>query len=84
MLEKIKVTVTKEDGKPICAEAGEGVSFLTDQNPVLIVKKDGRTVETFSPGGVFDLLQFTVRQMESLGVKERNELYEAVGLQTFS
>lgn len=80
-MEKIKVTVAREDGKLIHAGSGEDVNYLTDQNPVLIVRKDGGTVETFSPGGMFDLLQFTVRQLEGLGVKERNELYEAFGLE---
>lgn len=80
-MEKNKVTVTREDGKPINAESGEWVNYLTDQTPVLIVKKDGGTVEVFSTGSISSLLEFTIRQMEDLGVKERNELYSVFGLE---
>lgn len=80
MLERIKVTVTREDGKPICAEAGISVTYLTDQTPMMIVRKDGGTVEMFSTNCMASLLEFTVRQLEGLGVKERNELYAAFGL----
>lgn len=81
MLERIKVVVTREDGKPICAGSGGSVYFLTDQTPMLIVKKDGGTVEMFSTGSMSSLLEYTVRQLEGLGVKERNELYSAFGLE---
>lgn len=48
MLNKIKVTITREDGTPVCEQAGEDVKFLTDSAPVLVLRKDGGTVEAFS------------------------------------
>lgn len=77
--EDIQVTVSREDGKPICTGAGQHTVLLTDQNPVLIIKKDGGTVETFS-GGIFELLEFTIGQLEGMGVRERNDIYKAFGL----
>lgn len=48
MLDKVRVTVTREDGTPICGQAGEDVRFLTDTAPVLVLRKDGGSVEAFS------------------------------------
>ena len=79
MMDKIKVMVSREDGAPICAEAGERSIFLTEQSPILIVRKDGGAVETVA-GGIQTLLEFTARQLEGLSVQERRKLCEAYGL----
>lgn len=49
MLDRVKVTITREDGGPICGLAGaELVEHLTDEAPVLVLRKSGGTVETYS------------------------------------
>ena len=80
-MDKIKVTISREDGNPICsAEAEPEPFFVTDADPILIVRKDGGTVETFS-GGVSERLAFTVRQLEGLGIEERYELCSLFSLE---
>ena len=79
-LDKVKVTVTREDGSPICRHAPETTpDFLTDRDPILIITKNGDTVETIS-GGAFELLEFAVRQLEEVGLEERCKLYACFGL----
>ena len=46
---------------------------------MLIVKKNGGTVETVS-GGILTLMEFTARQLQSLGVKEQRDLCDTFGL----
>lgn len=49
MLDRVKVTITREDGSPICGQAGaELVEYLSEAAPVLVLRKSGGTVETFS------------------------------------
>lgn len=47
--------------------------------PSLSCQKDGRTVESIS-GDISVLLEVIVRELEALGVKERQGLCEAYGL----
>lgn len=59
MLDRVKVTITREDGSPICGQAGaELVEYLSEAAPVLVLRKSGGTVETFSGElpGVLDML----------------------------
>lgn len=47
MLDKVKVTISREDGSPICPLTTENYPiFLTDDIPFLVIRKDGGTVET--------------------------------------
>lgn len=69
----VKVTITKENGDPICTEAGKDAYLLTDKSPILIARKNGGTVETVC-GDITALLEFTARQMKTLGVQQRREL----------
>lgn len=47
MLDKVKITITREDGSPICPLAQEPITvFLTDDIPFLVIRKDGGTVES--------------------------------------
>ena len=49
MLDKVKVTITREDGSPICGLAQEADTvFLTDAAPFLLVRKNGGTVEAYA------------------------------------
>lgn len=49
MKDKVKVTITREDGSPICVLTPEpDTVFLTDDAPVLLIRKTGGTVEMFS------------------------------------
>lgn len=76
----IKLAVSREDGSPIYAGAPDPYSmFLTDVCPLAIVKKDGGTVEAVS-GDIYTLLEFTARQLEGLGVRERRNLCDTFGL----
>jgi len=80
MMDRIKVTISQEDGKPVCPGASEPETmFLTDESPFLIVRKDGGTVETFA-GSIGGLLEFTIRQLEGLEVLQRQQFCEAFGL----
>ena len=84
MMDRIKVTVSREDGSPICLAASEVTpDFITDVAPILIVKKDGGTVETII-GNIDTLLEFTARQLEGLGVQERRLFCEAYGINFYS
>lgn len=59
MLDRVKVIITREDGSPICGLAGaELVEYLSDEAPVLVLRKTGGTVEAFSGElpGVLDML----------------------------
>lgn len=83
MSEKFKVTVSRADGKPVFARADKDTVFLTDQSPLLIVKKDGGTVETVC-GDITALLEFTARQLETLDSRQRHELPGLFGLEFHS
>lgn len=49
MLDKVKITITWEDGSPICSLSQDADTvFLTDDSPVLLVRKNGGTVEAFA------------------------------------
>ena len=49
MLDKVKIPITREDGSPISGMSGTAlVEYLTDERPVLVLRKSGGTVETFS------------------------------------
>lgn len=83
MLEKVKVTVTttREDGSPLCRlNPGPDVFFLTDDTPILIVRKDGGTVETRT-GGVASLLEFTLLALDQLDAAVRDALCDSYGLE---
>ena len=56
--EKIKVTVSREDGSPLFDyEQTAQVQYLTEAAPVLIVQRDGRTLRT-RQGSLQDALDF--------------------------
>ena len=81
MLEKIKVSISREDGTPVCPGMPDPDHiFLTDASSFLIVKKDGGTAEAVS-GDISALLEFAARQLEALSAKESRELCEVVGLE---
>lgn len=47
MLDKVKITITREDGSPICPLVPEDNHiFLTDDDHFVVIKKDGGSVET--------------------------------------
>lgn len=49
MLDRVKITITREDGSPICGQTPEpDTVFLTDAAPVLLIRKTGGTVEMFA------------------------------------
>ena len=80
MMDRIKVTVSREDGSPVFAEASEPYSvLLADNHPFAIVMKDGGTVRAVS-GGLYTLLEFTAEQLDGLGIQERRELCDTFGL----
>ena len=80
-MEKIKVIISREDGSPICRKEAElAPLILTDENPFLIIWKNGGTVETAS-GHIPTILEFATRQLEALGVQERRQLRETFGLE---
>lgn len=85
MLEKVKVTVTttREDGSPICSlnpNPEPDVFLLTDDAPILVVRKDGGTVEIHS-GGVASLLEFTLAALDQLDAAVRDALCDSYGLE---
>lgn len=83
MSEKFKVTVSREDGKPVFAGADKDAMFLTDQSPLLIVKKNGGTVETVC-GDITALLEFTAQQLDLLGVRRSQALCRRVCMEFHS
>lgn len=83
-MDRIKVMVSREDGSPICRRESEVTpDFITDVAPIMIIKKDGSTVER-TMGGIDMLLEFTVQQLEGLGVQERRLFCEAYGINFYS
>lgn len=53
MLDKVKVTLTREDGSSICPLSQEPTTvFLTDNIPFLVIRKDGGTVEAVTVDAV--------------------------------
>lgn len=74
------MVISREDGSPVCAAGLKPIPvFLTDENQILTVRKNGGTVET-ACGGIAELLAFTARLMKDLDVKERRKLCEAYGV----
>lgn len=81
MLNKLKVTVSREDGSPIWRTASEpDVHFLADDMPFMVVKKDGGAVEVAS-FGVAGLLEFTIAELDKLETSFREALCESYGLE---
>ena len=81
MLDKVKVTISREDGSPICGLVQEPeVHFLTDNTPFLVVKKDGETVESAAVS-VSGLLEFTLAALDGLSAAVRDALCDSYGLE---
>lgn len=85
MLEKVKVTVTstREDGSPICRlnpNPEPDVVLLTDDAPILVVRKDGGAVELHT-GGIASLLEFTLAALDQLDAAVRDALCDSYSLE---
>lgn len=85
MLGRVKVTVTttREDGSPICRlnpNPEPDVVLLTDDAPILVIRKNGGAVEIHS-GGVASLLEHTLLALDQLDAAVRDALCESYGLE---
>ena len=79
-MEKIKVTISRENGEPISLEAGTpGPMFLDDRCKFMVIKKDGETVESLATSSLFDLLEFIERELKQAKPTERESLRKAFG-----
>ena len=83
MLNKVKITITREDGSPICPLVQEPMTaFLTDDYQFLVVKKDGGTVETRLVY-VYDLLELTLAELDKLPAADKKAICEGYGVKVY-
>lgn len=60
MVDRVKVTISREDGGPLFDCAGSAqVEYLTEAAPVLVVVRDGGTLRTMQgdPQSVVDFIE---------------------------
>ncbi len=80
MLDKVKITITREDGSPICPLVQEPTTaFLTDETRFFVAKKDGGTVETWAVD-VSGLLELTLAALDELEVAAQKAICESYGV----
>lgn len=83
MLDKVKITITREDGSPICALVPEeDPIFLTNDDHFLVVKKNGGTVETRLVY-VSDLLELTLAELDKLPAADKKAICEGYGVKVY-
>lgn len=80
MLDKVKVTITREDGSPICGLAPEAnTTFLTDDTRFFVARKDRKTVETWSVD-VSGLLELTLAALNKLDAVAQKAICDGYGV----
>ena len=80
MLDKVKITITREDGSPICSPAPEeNAVFLTDDTRFFVARKDSETVETWS-ADVSGLLELTLAALNELDAAARKAICDSYGV----
>lgn len=81
MLDKAKITITREDGSPICGLAPEKDTIsLTDDDQFLVIKKNGGTVETRLVY-VSGLLELTLAALDELDTTAQKAICDGYGVQ---
>lgn len=81
MLDKVKVTITREDGSPICGLTSEKETvFLTNDSQYFVARKKGGTVETWEVG-VSGLLELTLAALDELDAAARKAICEGYGME---
>ena len=80
MLDKVKVTITREDGSPICGQAPEAnTAFLTDDTRFFVARKDRETVETWSVDAS-GLLELTLAALNKLDAAAQKAICDGYGI----
>lgn len=80
MLDKVKITIAREDGSPICGLVQEpDTVLLTDEDMFFVAKKDGETVKTWAVN-VPGLLELTLAALNDLSVAEQKAVCEGYGV----
>lgn len=80
MLDKVKITITREDGSPLFPRDPEPMTaFLTDDDQFLVIKKDGGGVETRTVY-VSGLLELTLIELEKLDAATQKAICESNGV----
>lgn len=80
MLDKVKVTITREDGSPIYGQDPEAnTAFLTDDTQFFVARKDRETVETWSVD-VAGLLELTLAALNELDAAAQKAICDGYGV----
>lgn len=80
MLDKVKITITREDGSPVCGLAPEANTvFLTDDARFFVARKDRETVETWSVD-VSGLLELTLAALNDLDAAAQKAICDGYGV----
>ncbi len=70
---KIKVVVSRENGKPICLmDDKPSAMYMDDKAPFMVIKKDRGTVES-QCGDFFNLLEFVNDELEKMEPEKRRD-----------
>jgi len=83
MLNKVKITITREDGSPICGLGQEGDTiYLSEDVRYFVAKKTGETVETWSvdvPG----LLELALAALDELDAAAQKAICDGYGVKIY-
>ena len=83
MLDKAKITITREDGSPICPRVQEPTtSFLADDDMFFVAKKTGETVESWTVN-VDGLLELTLAALNKLSAAEKKTICDSYGVKVY-
>lgn len=83
MLDKVKITITREDGSPICGLASENIPiFLTEEDRFFVAKKNGETVETWAVN-VPGLLELTLSALGELDAAAQKAICDGYGVKVY-
>ncbi len=83
MLDKVKITITQEDGSPICGLGQEGGTvYLSENTRYFVAKKTGGTVETWSVD-VSGLLELALAALDELDASAKKAICDGYGVKIY-